>query len=330
MNSLHKGYWIGVDLGGTKILAGLFDHELQLLARAKHPTGSERGPSGVFTRIAQAVDTVVREAKVEPRHIAGMGFGIPGQIEPGTTIVRFAPNLNWRDIDVRPLIPADWHWPIVLENDVRMGTYGEFARGAAQGARHIFGIFVGTGVGGGLILNGDLYTGFNGHAGEVGHIVLNWRNAATLEQIAGRRYQMKRAKKLLDDAPKRVRREWKGVNLERMKSAQLAEFYQKDDPIAIRVVDDAARAIGSAIASVVNLLSPEIIVIGGGVTGALGDSFVERIWDIAQRSILPGAANNVRCVAASLGDDSGIVGCAAYARARTHATASLAVQAVGS
>jgi glucokinase len=115
-----------------------------------------------------------------------------------------------------------------------------------------------------------------------------------------------------------------------MKSAQLAEFYQKDDPVAIRVVDDAARAIGSAIASVVNLLSPEIIVIGGGVTGALGDSFIERIWDIAQRSILPGAANNVRCVAASLGDDSGIVGCAAYARARTHATASLAVQAVGS
>lgn len=329
MDTTNERYWIGVDLGGTKILAGLFDDELQLLARAKHPTGSERGPTGVFTRITQAVETVVREAKIEPRRIAGMGFGIPGQIEPGSTLVRFAPNLNWREIDVRPLMPSDWNWPIVLENDVRMGTYGEFARGAAQGARHVFGIFVGTGVGGGLILDGELYTGFNGHAGEIGHIVMNWRNGTTLEQIAGRRYQMKRAKEILDDAPKRVRREWKGIDLDRVKSSQLAEFYQNDDPVAVQVVDDAARSLGAAIGSVVNFLSPEVVVIGGGVTGALGESFIERIWDIALRTVLPGAANNVRCVAASLGDDSGIIGCAAYVRARNRAASGLAAESVG-
>lgn len=318
---MSTGYWIGVDLGGTKVLAGLFDDNLTLLARSKQPTGAEGGPAGVFTRIAQAVDTVVREAKIDPADIRGLGFGIPGQIVPHTTTVRFAPNLDWRDVDVTPLLPADWKWPVVVENDVRMGTYGEFTRGAAQGARHAFGIFVGTGVGGGLILNGDLYTGFNGHAGEIGHIVVHWRRGTTLESVAGRKYQMKRAKELLDDAPKRVRKEWKGVDLDRVKSSVLADFYQKDDPIAVQIVDDAARAVGAGIASVVNLLSPEVVVVGGGVAGALGDSFLERVWEFATRSILPGAADNVRCVPAALGDDSGIIGCAAYARAKLAAKA---------
>ena len=313
---MADGYWIGVDLGGTKILAGLYDQELTLLARAKQPTGAEGGPAGVFGRIGQAVDAVVRESKVDPAKIRGLGFGIPGQIEPGTTTVRFAPNLNWRDVDVRPHLPADWHWPVVLENDVRMGTYGEFVHGAAKGARHVFGIFVGTGVGGGLVLNGELYTGFNGHAGEVGHIVLHWRKGETLEGLAGRKYQMKRAKSILDDGPKRVRKEWKGIDLEKVKSSQLAELYAKDDPVAVQVVDDAARAVGAGIGSVVNLLSPEVVVLGGGVAGALGEPFLERVWDIAQKFALPGATHGMRCVAAALADDSGIVGCAAFARSK--------------
>jgi glucokinase len=314
---MSQRYWIGVDLGGTKVLVGLFDDELNLVARAKHPTGSEGGPAGVFNRIAQAVDTVIREGKVDPGQIAGMGFGIPGQIEPGSTFVRFAPNLNWRDVDIHPLLPADWNWPVVIENDVRMGTYGEFAHGAAIGARHVFGMFVGTGVGGGLILNGELYDGFNGHAGEIGHIIVHWRRGEELESIAGRRYQMQRAKELLDDQPKKIRKAWKGIDPVRVKSSQLAELYTKDDPIAVQVVDDAARALGAAVGSVVNLLSPEVVVIGGGVTGALGTGFLERIWEIAQRYTLPGATNNVRCVPAALGDDSGIVGCAAFAKAKT-------------
>ena len=126
---------------------------------------------------------------------------------------------------------------------------------------------------------------------------------------------MKRAKEILDDAPKRVRKEWKGIDLANVRSSQLAEYYQKDDPVAVQLVDDAARALGAAIGGVVNFLNPEVIVIGGGVTGALGDTFIERIWEIAQRYTLPGAAAGIRCVPAALGDDSGIVGCAAYAKA---------------
>ena len=155
----------------------------------------------MFARIVQGVEAVVKEAGIDPGQIRGMGIGIPGQIELGTTRVKFAPNLDWRDVDLHPLMPATWRWPLVVENDVRMGTYGEFAHGAARGAKNVLGVFVGTGVGGGMILNGELYTGFNGNAGEIGHLIVHWRQGTHLEGVAGRKYMMKRAKDILDDAP---------------------------------------------------------------------------------------------------------------------------------
>lgn len=320
---MTTGYWLGVDLGGTKILTGLFDDNLRLLARSKQPTVADAGPAPVLDRIAQGVDAVLREGNVDYSQVRGLGLGVPGQVDVGTTKVRFAPNLDWHDVDVRPHLPPGWGWPVVVENDVRMGTYGEFAHGAAKGCRNVLGVFVGTGVGGGLILNGELYTGFNGHAGEFGNLVVHWRRGSTVEAVAGRKDMMRRAKEMLDDAPKRVRKEWKGVSLPNVRSSQLADFYQKDDPVAVQLVDDAARALGAGIGGVVNLLSPEIVVVGGGVAGALGDSFLERIWEIAQRYTLPGAAAGVRCVAAALGDDAGIVGCAAYARSQPAARAAV-------
>ncbi len=322
---MSSGYWLGVDLGGTKILAGLFDDELKLVARSKQPTAPEGGPPGVVANVVKAVEAVLRESSVDAGLIRGMGIGVPGQIDIGTTKVKFAPNLDWRDIELQPLLPATWRWPLIVENDVRMGTYGEFAHGAARGAKHVLGVFVGTGVGGGLILNGELFTGFNGNAGEIGHLIVHWRQGTHLEGIAGRKYMMKRAKEILDDAPKRVRKEWKGVDLQSVRSSLLAEYYQKDDPVAVQLVDDAARALGAAIGGLVNFISPEVIVVGGGVAGALGDTFIERIWEIAQRYTLPGAAQGIRCVPAQLGDDSGIVGCAAFAKARAPASAAASV-----
>ncbi len=318
------GYWLGVDLGGTKILSGLFDDNLKLLARSKNPTSAESGPEGVVGRIVQGVEAVLGEAKIDPAEVRGMCLGVPGQIEVGTTRVRFAPNLDWRNLDLRPLFPANWPWPLVVENDVRMGTYGEFSHGAARGARNVIGVFVGTGVGGGIIVNGELYTGFNGHAGEFGNLIIHWRRGHSVETIAGRKPMMKRAADILDDSPKRVRKEWKNVDLPSVRSSQLADYYQHDDPVAVQLVDDAARALGAAVGGVVNFLSPEVIVIGGGVAGALGEMFIERIWEIARRYTLPGAADGVRCVPAALGDDSGIIGCAAYAKANIAARAEVA------
>jgi glucokinase len=314
---MSDAHWIGVDLGGTKILAGLFDDDMKLCGRAKEATPPpEAGPSAVFERIDKAVDKVLKETNVSAKTVHGLGFGVPGQIKPGTLTVKFAPNLDWRDVDLSSHIPKGWTWPTFIENDVRIGTFGEWKHGAAQGAKNVLGIFAGTGVGGALILNGQLYHGFNFNAGEIGHIVVNWRKGKTLEDIAGRRSMMRYAAGLLADAPKRVRKEWKGVDLDAVKSSHLADFFEKDDPIAVQLVDSAAKALGAAIGGMINLLSPEVIVLGGGVAGALGDGFRERIWEIATRYTLPGAADGVKFVAAKLEDDSGIVGAAAYAKER--------------
>ncbi len=311
---MSESHWIGVDLGGTKILTGLFDDSMQLQARAKEPTPPPgQGPAAVFERIGRAVDRVLKEAKVVPDQVRGLGMGVPGQLDPTALRVKFAPNLDWHDLDLRGFLPHSWPWKTFVENDVRVGTFGEWKHGAAQGAKHVLGVFAGTGVGGALILDGKLYHGFNFNAGEIGHIVINWRKGTTLETVAGRRNMMRRAAEQLADAPKRVRKEWKGVDLSAAKSSLLADYYQRDDPIAVQLVDDAARAIGAAVGSIINLLSPEVVVLGGGVAGALGESFLERVWEIATRYALPGAAKGVRCVAAKLEDDAGIIGAAAYA-----------------
>ena len=309
-------YWLGVDLGGTKILAGLFDDDFNLVGRAKQATNSEEGGPAVFARIVSAVDAVLKDANATPADVKGMGLAVPGQIVPRSTIVRYAPNLGWRDFDLAPLFPGQWSWPVVVDNDVRMGTYGEWTRGAAKGARHVFGVFAGTGVGGGLILDGKLFHGFNGHAGEIGHIIIGWKNGISLEAIAGRRNLMNRARDVIADSPKAVRKNWKGIDPTAFKSSQIAEFAERGEPVISQLIDQAARAIAAGVGTVVNLLSPEVVVIGGGVTKALGPSFPERIWEIAQRYALPRATENVRCVMAALGDDAGITGAAAYAKER--------------
>jgi glucokinase len=313
-------YWIGVDLGGTKVLAGIFDDAFQLLQRAKVPTEAARGPETVFGQIRQAVAQAMDKAGARPEQVGALGLGIPGQIDPVARRVRFAPNLNWKDLDLGPRLPREWIWPCFIENDVRLGTYGEFKHGAAKGARHVLGIFVGTGVGGGLILNGDLYTGFNFSAGEIGHIVMHWRKGTTLEGLAGRAAMMERATPFLEDAPKNVRKAWKSIDLSAVRSSQLADLFRDKDAIAVQLVDDAARALGAAVANMLNLLSPEVIVIGGGVAGALGEPFLERIWEVAQRYTLPRVAEGVRYLPAALQDDAGIYGAAAYARDRQEQT----------
>ncbi len=307
-------HWIGVDLGGTKILAGLFANGVKPLARAKEPTPFDQGAEAVVASVISVVNRIVTESGVDRATIRGMGFSVPGQVDYRRGFVTNAPNLGWRNIDLPALLPADWPWQTVVENDVRVGTFGEWKLGAAQGARHVLGVFAGTGVGGGLVLDGKLYHGFNLHAGEIGHLVVHWRKGTTLEDIAGRRNVVKRGTELLDDAPKLVRKAWKSIDLTTVKSSMLADLYEKDDPIAVQVIDDAAKAIAAGIASCLNLLSPEIIVLGGGLAVALGESFRERIWELAVRWALPEAARNVRFVPAALGDDAGIVGAATYAK----------------
>ncbi len=229
---MSTGYWLGVDLGGTKILSGLFDDDLKLLARSKQPTSAEGGPAAVFGRIVQGVEAVIKEAKVEPAADSRHGHRHPRADRTRHDDACGSPRTSTGATSTcKPLLPAAWRWPLVVENDVRMGTYGEFAHGAAKGARHVLGVFVGTGVGGGLILNGELFTGFNGNAGEIGHLIVHWRQGTELESIAGRKYMMKRAKEILDDAPEAGPQGVEGRSISPgVRSSQLAEYLPEGRP----------------------------------------------------------------------------------------------------
>ncbi|MFN4258891.1 MAG: ROK family protein [Gemmataceae bacterium] len=309
-------HWIGVDLGGTKVLAGLFDDDLKVLSRCKLPTEPEKGEDHIFGQIRSATEGVLSQSGVAADQVRGLGLGIPGQIDPIHHVVRYAPNLGWNDVPLRDRLQSHCPWPTFVQNDVQVGTYGEYVRGAAQGAKHVLGIFVGTGVGGGLVINGEIYHGFNYSAGEIGHTIIHWKKGQSLESIAGRRAMMQRAEKMLADSPKKERKHWKDVKPAKIKSSQMAKMYADQDPIIVELIDEAAEALGAAIGSCLNLLSPEIIVIGGGVAGALGQPFLDKIWEIALKYSLPRSSVGVKLVPAALADDSGIVGAAALVRAK--------------
>jgi glucokinase len=309
-------HWIGIDLGGTKIFGGIFRDGVEPLATAKEATPHEGGPTAVIAKVDEIVEELLTEASVERSTICGLGFIVPGQINPRNGNVRYAPNLGWEDVDLLSLLPSDWNWPSFVENDVRMGTYAEWKHGAARGAQHVLGVFPGTGVGGGLILDGKLYHGFNLNAGEFGHLIVHWRRGKYVEDYAGRRNLMKWAEKVLPDWPKKVRKAWKDRSPAKVKSSHLFELFESGDALALRLFDDAALALGAGIGGCINLLSPEIIVMGGGFAEAFGDVLTERVWEIACRYALPGAIEGVRLVKAELGDNAGIVGAATYARER--------------
>jgi glucokinase len=166
-------YYVGVDLGGTKILSGIFSHSLENIASSKLSTKSQRGVSAVVERIGRCVQDAVDEADLSLKQIAGVGIGAPGAVDFADGTVIFAPNMEgWKDVPLKKHLEKDLGVPVFVENDCNVAALGVYVAELKSKPRHMAGIFVGTGIGGGLIINGELYSGFGHTAGEVGHMVL--------------------------------------------------------------------------------------------------------------------------------------------------------------
>ena len=158
-------YFAGVDLGGTKILAGVFDSKLNCLGRAKLSTKAERGPEEVIERIARCVRDAVDECDLDLKQIQAVGIGAPGTIDSGNGRVLFAPNLKWEDVPLKKALEKALGPPVFVENDANAAMLGVYETELSSKPRHVIGIFLGTGIGGGIILDGKLYSGFTGTAG---------------------------------------------------------------------------------------------------------------------------------------------------------------------
>ncbi|MDX1953384.1 MAG: ROK family protein [Verrucomicrobiota bacterium] len=324
MAETTKEYLVGVDLGGTKILAGIFNQQLKCLGKSKTSTKATRGSAAVIERIAHCVSDAVDECDLDLKQVRGIGIGAPGAVDPETGKVIFAPNLGWEDIPLKKELEKLLNIPVFLENDASICTLGVHTVELDSRPRHLVGIFLGTGIGAGLILDGKLFSGFNRTAGEIGHMVLEVAgpkcacgNRGCFEALAGRQAIFRRIQTAIKEGQKTVLTEMLGSDLSDMRSGDLRKALKRGDKLVEKVIEEAAEYTGIACANIINLINPEVIVLGGGVIDALEDEMMAIILETAHDYALAGTDRNIEIRASKLGDDAGIYGGAVLARRET-------------
>ena len=314
---------VGVDLGGTKILAGVVGENNRIFGRAKRSTPAESGNAAILEAIVACVDHALSEAGVARADVAGIGIGSPGPLDPKTGVISFSANMNVRDWPLAPDLSRAVGRPVLLQNDVRVGGYGEYRLGAGREHRSMLAAFVGTGIGGCLIIDGRVVEGATGNAGEIGHIVVKAKGPkcgcgrrGCVEALASRTAIAGRIGKMTRKGIDSILSNKVDKRGGKLKSGDLADALAARDLVAVEAINRAAFYLGLALGGLVNLLGPEIVVIGGGVTEALGEPFLERIRESARRQILVDPGETIRIEPAALGDDAGILGAALLARER--------------
>lgn len=319
MSSGEPQYWIGFDLGGTKMLAALFDAKFRVLARRRRKTKGHEGAESGVQRMIQAIEFVLAEAELTPRRLAGIGVGCPGPVDLQHGVIHEAVNLGWREVPLKEMLEKHFGCPVEVANDVDAGVYGENRFGAAQGARTVVGVFPGTGIGGGCVYNGKILAGGSISCMEIGHmhVVRNGKwcgcgRRGCLESEASRLAISAEAAKAAyrGQAPHLMR--LAGTDLAAIRSGILAEAIQSGDEVVERIVCDAAGWIGDAVATLVHLVAPDVVVLGGGLVEALPDLYVREVSKRAKAGVMPAYAETFRVVPAKLGDDASVMGAAAW------------------
>src|SRR3954454_16035456 len=317
----------GIDLGGTKIQAAVVDDRFQVLGQARHPTPTTGGPADVCTAMVNALREACEAAGVETSELAAVGMGSPGAVDDDAGTVSTARNLpGWEGtFDVRSVLERDLGASIAIGNDVQVATDAEFHLGAASEYRSLLGVFWGTGVGGGIVIDGKPYIG-RGAAAEIGPVVVEMGGAkcpcgrrGCMEAYAGRYAMELRARKLHEDGRKTALfKIMNDRNRPRLTSGIWSRALDRDDDLARELIDRAVRALGAGVASTVNVLDVEAVVIGGGLGLKLGEPYAERI----RQAMMPHLFVSDRPPAirlAALGDLGGAVGAALLASSRVSA-----------
>ena len=312
---------IGVDFGGTKILAGVFDAKFECIGRARVSTKADRGTDEVIGRIARCVREAVDECDLDLKQIKGIGIGAPGAVDSESGKVIFAPNLGWNDVPLKKELEKLLERPVLLENDCNVCTLGVYEVELKAKPRDVVGIFLGTGIGGGLILEGKLYSGFNRTAGEIGHMVLEVSgpkcgcgNKGCFEALASRTAIFRKIKEAVKEGQKTLLTEMLGPELEDLRSGDLRKAIKRGDKFVEHIVEEAAEYTGIAVSNLINILNPEVVVIGGGLMEQLEDEMLAIIVETAMDYAMPGTTKGIEIIATRLGDDAGITGAAVLAR----------------
>jgi glucokinase len=318
---------VGVDLGGTSLLAAAVAEDGRVLGRAKRKTRASRGAKDVISRIEETVHEALSAASLTIRDAAAVGVGVPGPLDPVAGVVHCCPNLgpSWNELPLAHLLGGALGVPVAVENDVNVGAVGEYAYGAGRGAHDLLAIFVGTGIGGGLILDGRLRQGARFSAGEVGHMVLQAGGPACgcgqlghAEALASRTAIERDVRAAIRGGRRSVVSELMDLDKGRLMTAGIiAQALQQGDEVVAEAVRSAQHYLGLLVSACVNLIDPEVVVIGGGLTERMGEVYLEPVRTVArQHYVNQSDVERVRIVPAALGDLSGAVGAAVVARER--------------
>jgi glucokinase len=324
----RERYIVGVDLGGTNIAAGAMPTDgTREIAMRMTPTLADGGAGGVVDRIVQMIEEVIAqtisETGAERDDFLGVGIGSPGPLDREKGIVVVTPNLGWRDFPLRDEIAKRVNLKATLDNDANCATLGEWWAGAAKGGRNVVGLTIGTGIGGGLILDGKLYHGASDAAGEIGHTTIesNGRrckcgNYGCLEAYTSGPAIAERAREAIASDEGSILCELVEGDLSRITAQTVYEASKKGDEIARDVVRDTAHFLGVGISNLVNIFNPDTVVIAGGVTQA-GEALFDPLRAEVKRRAFKPAVDACRIVPGALPLSAGVVGAVATFKAQT-------------
>jgi glucokinase len=320
---------VGVDVGGTNVVVGTVpDGGGPLHGLRKEATAVADGPDAVVAQIARLVKSSLEETRAVQGEleVAGVGIGAPGPLDTARGVVLLTPNLGWRNFPLRDRVADAVGLPAALDNDANCAIFGEWWQGAARGARHVIGLTIGTGIGGGIVLDGKIYHGASDIAGEFGHMTIDpagrrcgCGNYGCLEAYASGPAIAKRAVEGIEAGERSCLAEYVGGDLRAVTAQVVYQAAHDGDEYALEVVRETARLLGAGVASLINIFNPEVVVICGGVTLAGDHLFVPLETEVKRRAFRP-AVVVCRIVPGELPGTAGVYGAVAVFAHRTRGT----------
>lgn len=315
-----KEVQIGFDLGGTKMLAVAYDREFNMLARARKKSRGNDGTESGLARMVETIEEALAKAGAAESSLISIGVGSPGPLNLDKGILLDAPNLGWQNAPIKKALEKRFKCPATIANDVDSGVYGEYRMGAGKGAHTVVGIFPGTGIGGGCVLGGRLVRGRTLSCMEVGHIpvqtdgpLCGCGQRGCLEAVSSRLAiaAASASAAFRGEAPHLLSEA--GTDLGNIRSKVLARSIEAGDESVRRILMQAAGWIGQGAATLVNLLAPEVVILGGGLVEAIPDLFLKEVDRVANDRVMPSFRKTFKVKVAELGDDATVLGAAALA-----------------
>jgi len=309
-------YRIGIDLGGTNVRAGVVDDKNKVIGADDTKTKAEQGLDAVLDRIEKIVGKALDDAKIKKKDIDAVGIGVPGAIDIDNGVVLQTGNMDWRDVPIVELLGKRLDLPVKVDNDVNVGAWGEYKAGAGRGIDSMMAVFIGTGIGAGLVFNGKLYHGHHHTAGEIGQTIIpagGQLGLRTVEDLASRTAIANTIVSLIrSNHPSKVAEMVDG-DFSKVRSKVISAAFADGDELVQRVIREAAHVIGVAAANAVSLLSLPRIVLGGGLAEAMGDELLPLVRETFDDCVFPDALRACELRVTARGDDAGVAGAALLA-----------------